>query len=252
MSPRTIRRRSAINGRGHRLSKETLSKSYDEEQMVDPSPLDIDELDGVYPARQARSRVAQERLLEAGNAVFANKGYDDAHVTEIASAAGYSIGTFYARFRDKDALFAALQYRFTRRGRAKIEKFFDLKRWDDASLADVIDAYIEGTARVMTRHSGFFRALYQRSLVGDESVHWPELRAVTRFAGLKIAELVRRKAPEADRPQLDTLCVFCLRTVEGMLVHRMLHWKIDEEFEQDYILKSLTLMITSTLNLRSV
>lgn len=196
--------------------------------------------------------MARERLLVAGNAVFASKGYDDTHVTEIASAAGYSIGTFYARFRDKDALFAALQHRFTRRGRANIEKFFDLKRWDDAPPAEVIEAYIEGTLRVLARHSGFFRALYQRSLVGDETVHWPELRAGTQFAALKIAELIRRKAPEADRPDLNALCVFCLRTSEGMLIHRILNWEINEEFTQDYIVKTLTLMIASTLNIRTV
>ncbi|MDZ4374286.1 MAG: TetR/AcrR family transcriptional regulator [Phenylobacterium sp.] len=218
--------------------------------MDDSYPTDIEGLDGVYPARQARSRVAQDRLLKAGNIVFASKGYDDAYVTEIASVAGYSIGTFYARFRDKDALFSALQYRFTRRGRDNIDKFFDLKRWDDASLDVVIAAYIEGTARLLSRNAGFFRALYQRSLVGDASVHWPALRAGTRIAGLKLAELVRRKAPEADRPDLDSLCIFCLRTVEGMLMHRLLHWKVDEEFGQDYILQSLTLMTTSTLNLR--
>jgi AcrR family transcriptional regulator len=134
--------------------------------MMDTEHSYLNELDGVYPAFQARSRLAQERLLRAGDAVFASKGYDKAHVTDIAAAAGYSIGTFYGRFRDKEALFAALQIRFARRGRANIDRFFDLERWHDATPAELIETYIEGTSRVLTRNSGFFRALYQRSLAG--------------------------------------------------------------------------------------
>ena len=106
---------------------------------MDPDHSYLNELDGVYPAFQARSRLAQERLLRAGDAVFASKGYDKAHVTDIAAAAGYSIGTFYGRFRDKEALFTALQIRFARRGRANIDRFFDLQRWHDATPAELIE-----------------------------------------------------------------------------------------------------------------
>jgi AcrR family transcriptional regulator len=219
--------------------------------MMDTDHSYLNELDGVYPAFQARSRLAQERLLRAGDAVFASKGYDKAHVTDIAAAAGYSIGTFYGRFRDKEALFAALQIRFARRGSANIDRFFDLQRWHDATPAELIETYIEGTSRVLTRNSGFFRALYQRSLAGEAAAYWPELRAATRQAGLRLADFIRKKVPEAGDPELDERCVFCLRAVEGMLVHRLLHWKINEEFDQAFILKSLTRMTTTTLGLPS-
>ncbi len=212
----------------------------------------LDGLDGVFPAFQARSRLAQERLLRAGDAVFASKGYDKAHITDIAAAAGYSIGTFYGRFRDKEALFAALQLRFAKRGRANIERFFDLQLSQDTAPAALIETYITATSRVLTRNSGFFRAMYQRSLAGEADAYWPELRAATRLAGMRLAAFIRKQVPEVGGPELDERCVFCLRTVEGMLVHRLLHWKINEEFDEAYIQQSLARMMTTMLGLPSL
>jgi AcrR family transcriptional regulator len=44
------------------------------------------------------------RLIEAGTAVFARRGYYEATIEEIAESAGYSRGAFYANFADKAEL----------------------------------------------------------------------------------------------------------------------------------------------------
>ena len=137
-------------------------------------------------------------------------------------------------------------------GRANIERFFDLQLSQDTAPAALIETYIEATSRVLTRNSGFFRAMYQRSLAGEADAYWPELRAATRLAGMRLAAFIRTQVPELGGPELDERCVFCLRTVEGMLVHRLLHWKIDEEFDQAYIHQSLARMMTTMLGLPSL
>ncbi len=59
------------------------------------------------PQRQrGRRRVAA--LLEAADAVFAEKGYDAATMTEIAARAGASIGSLYQFFPTKELLADAL------------------------------------------------------------------------------------------------------------------------------------------------
>ena len=57
----------------------------------------------VQPKRQRGKQRVQE-LLAAGGAVFAEKGYDAATMTEIAVRAGAPIGSLYQFFPSKEAL----------------------------------------------------------------------------------------------------------------------------------------------------
>lgn len=54
---------------------------------------------------QARTR---ERLLEAGQRLFIERGYGGASIRDIAEAAGYSQGAFYSNFKDKEAVLLEL------------------------------------------------------------------------------------------------------------------------------------------------
>ncbi len=66
------------------------------------------------PKRQrGMDRVAG--LLDAGSAVFAEKGYDAATMTEIAARAGAAIGSLYQFFPNKQALAGALVERYGER-----------------------------------------------------------------------------------------------------------------------------------------
>ena len=60
------------------------------------------------PPRQERSISRQERILDAALDVFAEHGYQQATVDEIASSARTSKGGIYFHFPGKDAIFLAL------------------------------------------------------------------------------------------------------------------------------------------------
>src|SRR6266576_5052290 len=57
---------------------------------------------------RAERRDAREALLEAALQVFAERGYRDSSVDDIAERAGYSKGALYWHFSSKDDLFFAL------------------------------------------------------------------------------------------------------------------------------------------------
>ena len=65
-----------------------------------------------------------DRLLKAGERVFAESGFWQAHVADIAKRAGCSVGSFYRRFQDKEAFFFALQADMAAHAEANIAKFF--------------------------------------------------------------------------------------------------------------------------------
>ena len=58
---------------------------------------------------QARSVASYERLVAATRAVLEEKSFDEATVAEIAARAGLTVGAFYARFEDKEALLRHLE-----------------------------------------------------------------------------------------------------------------------------------------------
>jgi AcrR family transcriptional regulator len=52
-----------------------------------------------------RGQRTRQRLLDAAEAVFGEKGYEAASIADLTRAAGVALGTFYVYFPDKKALF---------------------------------------------------------------------------------------------------------------------------------------------------
>lgn len=64
----------------------------------------------VRPPLQERSRQTLEDLGDAARSVLREKTFDEASLTEICREAGVTVGAFYARFPDKEALFVHLEH----------------------------------------------------------------------------------------------------------------------------------------------
>jgi AcrR family transcriptional regulator len=60
------------------------------------------------PATAARKNARRSALLDAASSLFAVYGYHAATVPMIVAEAGSSVGSFYAHFRNKEDMFAAV------------------------------------------------------------------------------------------------------------------------------------------------
>src|SRR4051812_16776203 len=65
-------------------------------------------VDGRTRAARAQGRAARDELLAAALKVFAQRGYEQASVDEVAAAAGYSKGALYHHFAGKEELLLAV------------------------------------------------------------------------------------------------------------------------------------------------
>lgn len=210
--------------------------------------LNLEEIDGVFPANQARSRDAQARLMQAGEQVFAKHGYDAARVSDISVLAGCSIGSFYRRFRDKEALFRALQTQFALRGRENIDRFFSMPAWKTAPVSEVLRTLVMNTARQIERHPGFFRALFQRSLEGVGAPYFAALADADVYAARGLAAFLRSRdaAPLGDA---EALCKFALQSVSAVLIQRMLHGEAPGPITDPGLIDQLTRLMMNYLEL---
>jgi AcrR family transcriptional regulator len=200
----------------------------------------VDHIDGVLPTSQARSRDARDRLLRAGERVFAKMGYDNAHVSDIAEAAGVSIGSFYRRFRDKEAFFRALLHQFTGRYRDNTRRFFEMPEWDNVPTAEVVDTFVANTAQIMKRNEGFFRALVQRSLAGAGEDYWPQMRKAGEQQGRSLATFLESRGEATNGNPTMTL-----RIAEGMLLLRLIG--VGAPMSESDMVEALTRLVKTQL-----
>ena len=106
-----------------------------------------------HRVREARQGLYRELILEAAGRIFANRGYDQAKIEEIAREAGLSPATLYTVFEGKAAVFRSLH----EAGDAEL-----LRRGNEAArgIDDPLEALLEGIrgyARYFLEHPDFLR-----------------------------------------------------------------------------------------------
>jgi len=142
------------------------------------------------PPLQIRSRESLERVLEAGEELLIEKGWDGFTVQEVSRRAAVSIGSIYARAPSKEALILAVYDRAI--GRVAAENAAALvpdSHWEDMSPRELIEGAVHEVGRQMLRNEAFLRVVMNRSPVdhvlrerGDKqigllSTRWEELLA---------------------------------------------------------------------------
>lgn len=94
-------------------------------------------------ARQVRNELYREHIVDAAEAVFAERGFDSAKLQDISRLAGVSMGTIYAIFPGKEDLFRAI---LDERGRQLLEVARDgAQSHADprVALERLVEAYID-------------------------------------------------------------------------------------------------------------
>lgn len=120
-------------------------------------------LEWVKPPLQARSQKTMERLLDAAEALIADEGIDAVTVAQVAKRAGSSVGSFYARFSDKEALVRTVLERFTLQAEATAEAVLEPARWDGVPVREALEAMVRFMLQVVQERRGLIVALLVRS-----------------------------------------------------------------------------------------
>ena len=100
---------------------------------------------------QTRALETRERILMAALRLYADKGYHNTTVDEVAKSTGLSVGTAYRYFKDKkELLLAALTYGFTH-----VAEFVNV------SETDLTNGGLEQALLAFEDFHGRFRALHE-------------------------------------------------------------------------------------------
>ncbi|MGH0032460.1 MAG: TetR/AcrR family transcriptional regulator [Myxococcota bacterium] len=111
--------------------------------------------------REARQEAYRGLILDAALRVFAERGYADAKVSEIAAAAGIATGTVYAIFESKQELYRAVHAEYL----AELaQRYAEVPA--DGPVDEVLLARSAVSTRFLTERPDYLR-VYLR-----EAVHW--------------------------------------------------------------------------------
>jgi len=115
------------------------------------------------PPQQSRSQETLDRILDAAEQVLQEKAFGEATLAEIMERAGVTVGAFYRRYPDKNALLRHLDERFFGEMLSKGQDLFDPARWPGASAKQIIDALSVEAVDVYTSRRGLLRSLFLRA-----------------------------------------------------------------------------------------
>jgi AcrR family transcriptional regulator len=172
------------------------------------------------PALQQRSQEKRDRLIKAGIRAFAERGYEGTRITDIAAAAGLSVGVFYQRFSDKRGFFEALHEEVIQRGNANWDRFRDAvdPNW---SPYEIIEHAVRNVARVIERNNGFFHALITLGLK-DKSI-FPATTELDRHGATVMARLLEARGAVGSSAAEHERVYFGVASTIKYLVLMMLH-----------------------------
>ncbi len=126
--------------------------------------------------QQKRSEASLEKILNAARVLISQGGFDEASIADIVDDAGLSVGAFYARFKDKDALFHIIQIQTLNDLQAvitgRITKFEHARRKarGETSLDQVAQFAVDTLFELYSHSPGLTRAIYTHTRVKRDAV----------------------------------------------------------------------------------
>lgn len=149
--------------------------------------------------RQARAIERREHLLDAAAQVFAQRGYSDAQMDEIAAAADTSKGGLYFHFPNKEALIAAVIGRAGDILRRRVTRAMTAAGDDPVARAEAALATLVNT---LAAHRSLARVLAAESLGSSTTARESVAKIEDEYVAL-IADELRSALASGRLSNLD-------------------------------------------------
>ena len=176
-------------------------------------------MDRLRTPKQKRSEATLNRLVDATRRLLTEKPFDDITINEIVLEAGASVGAFYARFGDKEALLEHLREAAARDADEEVQRTLAARDWESAPLETVAREVVRGLVQQHRAHTGTLRALASRRIsarssgapVGSIAVQTPRL-----------VDLIKQRRAEITHPNPDVAVHLGLSMVTSAVRDRIL------------------------------
>lgn len=159
------------------------------------------------------------RIIDTAERMLEERGFEAVSVSEIARRARSSIGAFYARFEDKDALMHHLDQKHAEALIDRVRAYSEDVRWQDATIAAFVMEVVRFLVGFFKEHRAVLRALAMRAS-RDASASEGTQRINSRVP--ELIRLVLSRRTEIAHPSPDLAVYLGFIMVLGALRERIL------------------------------
>ena len=175
----------------------------------------------VNPPKQRRSHETLARLLKATRELLEEAVFEDLTVQQIATRAGCSVGTFYGRFKNKEAILPVLLEMHYDEMEQEMETVFRSEDWDDAPLSLRVDAVVGHLISTAKQQPGLIRTLVLRNYQRPTSIP-TSIRAAAQRLLNGLYEFLLERRSEMNHPDAKTAVEVGLLMVVAALRERLI------------------------------
>jgi TetR/AcrR family fatty acid metabolism transcriptional regulator len=170
-------------------------------------------------ARRALIEERRQQILTAAAAVFAEKGFDRATISDVARAAGLADGSIYNYFRDKQDLLVHLPHQFIR---PPVEALRAARGTDTPATAEaLLQGMAQNIVNVITQNRELARVLFTSIPFVDQDLRVEYMRQVPLYALEALEEYITaQQAAGVFRADLDA--AIAARAFPGLMLFFLL------------------------------
>ena len=168
--------------------------------------------------KQQRGHEAERKIIEAALTIFAEKGYAGARVSDIVALSGSSTGSFYFRFKNKEALFDYMLDQYVEKCRAAIA---ETTKNTPVSFGEIIYHAVCRNVELVEMNEGFYCAINEVS-IGNPQV-WDRLQELSKELSIAIIECGRPFSSEVKAPDYARAVRQATQLMGGCLANRASH-----------------------------
>jgi|GEM_PF-1274684 len=201
----------------------------------------------VRPPSQARSAETMERFVTATRELLEARCFEDITVADIVSRADRTVGSFYARFEDKDAVLRLLLDRIDARIRDLVRAFCDPVRWEGASVADFVAESAKLNVHAYRRSATLFRAAL--AMLATDADFRERRRVTMRLSAEAQKRFLVTRSDELGCADVERASDLVFEMVAATLDHELLYGRLtltsprtDGELIDQLIARSLDLL----------
>lgn len=161
---------------------------------------------GQTPVREPKQRRSQDtlaRIVNAAEQLLEDRPFDAISVADVVMRSRSSVGAFYARFADKDALLEHLDVTHATLLVERMAEYSEDERWNAAPVDVVVHDVVGFLVRYFKEHRGVLRALSLRARLGkDARFTEPACRLYRKVPDLMRLVISRRSEIAHPSPDL--------------------------------------------------
>ena len=164
---------------------------------------------------QTRSRASREASLDIGRRLIEERGIDDCSMSDVAEAAGSSIGSLYFRFGSRERFISEVMKRHIEQGRASFERLAAELAGTPRPPDEIIAAVTRWIVGVFAQNQGLLRSQLRRTL--ETPLVWRPYQDLARQVVDRLIALLARCPDMRDHPDWQQHVRIAMQMVFGTL-----------------------------------